>query len=364
MWPEILKIFPRATLNVYANLEHAWCLRHFPQEMNQIKILIYQPGITCHGWVKSAVLNEAWRNADLWFYPCIFQETFCHTALQAAASRTLAITSDLAALQNTVGTRGWMLSGDPHTAEWRRTALETLQNLTPETVQARLDVNESWALAHSWRAQADKLLSWVDAHPYEYRGKYIDQTTVEKILIHGSNDLLQILEIGTYTGMSLIHLMRSLPLAQGTVIDSWKNSIECPDMKHLRIRESFKRNVERAGLTSRITVHRGESQKKLSMLLAESCTYDIILVDGNHYALDTFANLILAWGLLAPGGKMMIDNYNLDADALEYEYPCAKALAVPKPAVDRFLELYATELVVLHRDSRVFLEKKEKCASV
>lgn len=370
MWPDIRTIFPYATLHIYANLEHPWCLKHFPEDMRQIQILVDQPGITCHGWVKSTVLNDAWREADIWFYPCIFQETFCHTALQAAASRTLAITSDLAALQNTVGNRGWMVPGDPRHAEWQRAALDILRQLTPQTIQEHLDANEAWARAHSWGAQSEKLLQWIDEFPLEYRGLYNwtsdvppnSRSIVQSFLIsaENKNNPLNILEIGTYTGTSLVHLLQRFPQSRGTVIDPWKNYIEYPDMQHLRIRESFKRNLTRTGLTSRVTIHRGTSQKQLIECLMKQCTFDLIVIDGSHNALDTFADLILAWALLVPGGRMMIDNYNLDASTVEYEYSCPKALVVPKVAVDRFLELYATECVVLHCEYRVFLEKKKK----
>ncbi len=39
-----------------------------------------------------AVLEDAWKTADIWFYPCTFMETFCLTALEAAKSKTFVIT--------------------------------------------------------------------------------------------------------------------------------------------------------------------------------------------------------------------------------------------------------------------------------
>ena len=59
-----------------------------------------------HGWFDKQTLADAWLSADIWFYPCIFMETFCLTALEAATTRTFAVTNDLAALQNTFGDRG------------------------------------------------------------------------------------------------------------------------------------------------------------------------------------------------------------------------------------------------------------------
>jgi hypothetical protein len=53
-------------------------------------------------------------------------ETFCLTALEAASSKTFAITNDLAALQNTVGNRGAIINGDPTTQTWQDLALQKL----------------------------------------------------------------------------------------------------------------------------------------------------------------------------------------------------------------------------------------------
>ena len=55
-------------------------------------------------------------------------ETFCITALEAAASETLVVTNDLAALRDTVGSRGVVIPGDPRTIEWREKAIDKLMD--------------------------------------------------------------------------------------------------------------------------------------------------------------------------------------------------------------------------------------------
>ena len=69
--------------------------------------------ITNHGWVNGETLRTYWKDADIWFYPCTFQETCCLTAYEAAASKTLAVTNNLAALGESVGDRGVIVEGDP-----------------------------------------------------------------------------------------------------------------------------------------------------------------------------------------------------------------------------------------------------------
>jgi predicted O-methyltransferase YrrM len=167
-----------------------------------------------------------------------------------------------------------------------------------------------------------------------------------------------ILEVGTYSGTSLIHLMNLLPGSSGVVVDPWKNYIEFPEMKYLQIQESFTRNLKQVQIEDRVTIFKAESQKKLVDFVQDQMAFHLIMVDGSHYALDTFADLILSWTLLLPGGLMIIDDYALSSNSLNYPYTCPDEFAVPKQAVDRFMEMYRTEMKILYKDYRVFLQKK------
>lgn len=187
MWPRIRACIPDAILDVYADLKHTWTLQHYPDMMKRIETLVRQPGIRCHGWVDKPTLYEAWARADIWLYPCIFQETFCLTALEAAASETLVITSDLAALRDTVGDRGLQIAGDPRSREWQDEAIQYLERVVqnPAFFVSYLRRNKEWADAHTWKNQAARLEQAIEAsrlprvvhlvlhsdHPY-YRHMY------------------------------------------------------------------------------------------------------------------------------------------------------------------------------------------------
>jgi glycosyltransferase involved in cell wall biosynthesis len=187
MWPRIRACIPDARLDVYADLKHAWTLQHYPEMMKRIETLVRQPGVHCHGWVDKPTLYEAWSRADIWLYPCIFKETFCLTALEAAASETLVIASDLAALRDTVGDRGLLIPGDPHTPEWQDEAIQCVERIVqnPSFFNSYLHRNKEWADAHSWKNQAARLVQAIETsrlprvvhlvlhsdHPY-YRHMY------------------------------------------------------------------------------------------------------------------------------------------------------------------------------------------------
>ena len=127
MWPKIVKRYPDSTLHIYCNLEQEWVNQVSPDMMKEIKVLlrINKTGVTVHGWVSKSELAKAWTTAEYWLYPCIFEETFCLTALEAAISKTHVITNGLAALSETAK-YGHTVPGNPLTPEWQSDCLTIL----------------------------------------------------------------------------------------------------------------------------------------------------------------------------------------------------------------------------------------------
>lgn len=167
MWPRIVDKFPNASLHIYSDVNGKWVNNVAGELMQQIRDLLKETennkmlNIFYHGWVKKADLAEAWKSTQYWFYPCTFMETFCLTAVEAALSKTLAITNGLAALQNTVGDRGICIPGDPSTTEWQDAALgELLSIMADDASQKReelIEKNYEWASKMTWENQAKKL---------------------------------------------------------------------------------------------------------------------------------------------------------------------------------------------------------------
>ena len=169
MWPQIQSRYSDATLNIFTDVTNAWTNANYPEEIREIIALLYlyksrYPNITNHGWVDKKTLGECWKKTHIWFYPCKFAETFCLTALEAAASKTIAITNDLGALQDTVGNRGIMIPGNTETEEWQQRALQHLFTYmdNPEHKRYIIQNNYDWALQHSWNNRAANLLQIIN----------------------------------------------------------------------------------------------------------------------------------------------------------------------------------------------------------
>lgn len=128
MWPLILQKYPTATLHTFCDTSNIWCQQYWAQEMSKIDhlLVVYKNSVINHGWVNGETLREYWAKAHVWFYPCTFEETCCLTAWEAAASKTLVVTNNLAALAESVGNRGVVVKGDARNQVWQSEILKIM----------------------------------------------------------------------------------------------------------------------------------------------------------------------------------------------------------------------------------------------
>ena len=169
MWPKIVERYPKAVLNIFTDVNNKWANDFYKEELEEIRTILadykikYSESIIMNGWVSKKVLSDYWKQSSIWFYPCKFKETFCLTALEAALTKTLAITNGLAALEDTVGSRGITVLGDVLTNVWQEAAfLQICLALdNPESVSHLIEQNYAWAKTHSWENQALNLLNMI-----------------------------------------------------------------------------------------------------------------------------------------------------------------------------------------------------------
>jgi predicted O-methyltransferase YrrM/tetratricopeptide (TPR) repeat protein len=385
LWPKIHEKQPLATLHIYSDIDGKWVNDVAAEQMKEIKALlsVYKTrenglGIHYYGWVDKKTLADSWSSADIWFYPCTFMETFCLTALEAALSKTLVITNDLAALQNSVGERGVVIKGDATSSDWQNSALEKvfeyMDSLNIETKNAFIERNYEWASKLSWENQAKNMLSnyilphnkleckqlynWTNLPFNEETGQFLK--ALEYFKTQYSEKLerpSKILEIGTYTGLSLINIVKLIPNSLGFGIDKWsnytilndkeKNSMEY--IEELQVEKSFYKNIALENLSDRIVGIKGQSKDiLLDMVIKNQDCFDFIYIDASQKALDCYIDVFLSWKLLNKGGIMAIDDYLYFVD---------DKLESPYEAVTKFLQETTGEYKVLYSGYRVFLEK-------
>jgi predicted O-methyltransferase YrrM len=299
--------------------------------------------------------------------------------LEAALTKTLVITNNLAALQNTVGHRGVVIKGEPMEIEWQEMALLKIKKyLDPENIHLKnelIERNYEWASNLSWSLQAKKLLDEHILHEkLEYKGMYNwtndlpfghKKFFLEAIQYFNNNypkvqngEQVNVLEVGTYTGISLINIVKLIPNSIGYGIDKWSNYIECDSVNsveilnnidELEIEKTFYKNIAVEGLEERIHGIKGDSYEVLFKMMTEGKRFDFIYVDGSHKAFDCYSDLILSLKLLSKGGILAIDDYLYNMEGAVVDSPFE--------GVNHFLKKHDKEIKILHKGYRVFLQK-------
>jgi len=401
MWPSIYKMNNKASLHIFSDVNGSWVNNVDPEQMKEVRKLLNEyinMNINYHSWVDKKTLADAWLSADIWFYPCTFMETFCLTALEAALTKTLVFTNDLAALQNTVGDRGIVIQGNPMTKEWKEKALEKIYGYFTSKINNDgrqiiynnyIKRNYNWAISLSWESQANKLLEqYILPNKLEYKGIYgwyndlpngtnakdIFELMLKYFNINYSSKKgqVRVLEIGTYTGISLINILKNIPNSIGYGLDTWKNYNEkalvgdtdmLKNIENLDIEKSFYMNIISSQLEDRMFGIKGDSHKVLiDMILNSSKKYDLIYIDRSHSSIDVYTDCYLSFILLNNGGMMIIDDYMYNVE--EESIPILNIKENPNllrhcpyDGINKFLERHKNEYKVLNMSYRIFLQK-------
>lgn len=294
MWGDIRNIIPDAQLNIFSDITHPWCIKNYPDEMIQIQKLILKHsdnGIVLNGWCTKTFLNKAWNNADIWLYPCVFKETFCITALEAAISKTLVITNDLAALKETVGFRGIVIPGDVRSIDWKLQVLDILQKIQHNLPENLIQTNYVWASQLSWKKQVGILrqdlqydaVIWDPVIDCIIRDKI--QICKPTILLIGSEYVKQIDEAVNKEGIFTLLLLST---------------------------QSYTEEQER------VTIYRSEPIQQLVEFIRQYISFNIVFIDERSVPNSFFLNILhLANILVQQNGILFI--YNISQQTVKVD---------------------------------------------
>ncbi|MEG4307695.1 class I SAM-dependent methyltransferase, partial [Microcoleus sp. D3_18a_C4] len=147
----------------------------------------------------------------------------------------------------------------------------------------------------------------------------------------------QVVEIGSFQGMSACWLLDNIlthPTAKITCID-------------LYFQQHFKGNIVKTGAAERVIELEGYSQDLLINLASEY--YDVAYVDGCHKPTSALQDAILSWRLVKVGGLMIFDDY-------EFTFPDSPEQDT-KIGIDVFLEMFGSQLEVVHKGYQLIVKK-------
>lgn len=175
MWPRIKLAVPEATLEVFYGFDNWEKMAVQSQDapallrISRIKgsfDVVKHMGVTYHGRVDQKTLARAFLSAGVWLSPTWFTETNCISAAEAHAAGLAMVTSPIAALNETVGDRGVMVSGDWLSDDYQSrfvvAATDALLHTTDEkrrSLQEYARNNFSWdGVVQQWEALFVELL--------------------------------------------------------------------------------------------------------------------------------------------------------------------------------------------------------------
>jgi hypothetical protein len=140
---------------------------------------------------------------------------------------------------------------------------------------------------------------WFDVHAKEWTGIFEAEHLFDKPI--------NILEIGSWEGRSTCFFLHYLKSAHITAVDTWQGGDEHSTYTQLtEIDKLFDSNV--AQFVDRVTKAQSTSLEYFRKRDSKTL-FDVIYVDGSHYADDVMIDALLSFAALKPGGIMIFDDY-------------------------------------------------------
>lgn len=159
MWPEIKKKVPFATLHVFSSMKLYGDGYDNDKYKDLYELCTKLDGVYYYGSIKQDELARHFMESELLLYPSIFPETCGITAIEAMAAECVPITSDLAALPETINECGIQIKGDPATKEFQDEFINEACNLLTEL--DKLKIYKEKCLKRDFRWES-VIQSWKD----------------------------------------------------------------------------------------------------------------------------------------------------------------------------------------------------------
>lgn len=169
IWPDVKKAIPDATLDAYYGRESYDAINAGNPErikwMDDMQLRARElDGVTDHGKQSQFDLIKYMMGSGVWAYPCPFPEIYCITAIKTQAAGCIPVSTDFAALDETVqfGTKVHIGDGGDVGAitnefleTYKAALIDTL--LHPEKQEKQRRKMIEWARSNSWLSVAE---SW------------------------------------------------------------------------------------------------------------------------------------------------------------------------------------------------------------
>jgi predicted O-methyltransferase YrrM len=161
------------------------------------------------------------------------------------------------------------------------------------------------------------------------------------------DDIREVLEVGSFEGLSSCYILQAFPHARLTCVDTWAGSDEHGGADRMgKAEANFDANTR--PFAGRITKWKETSRSFFGRTPA-AATYDLVYVDGSHRCEDVLFDGLCAYDLLKVGGTLIFDDYLWDF------YP--DIARNPANAINHFVKVMSPRMEVRMAYHQVILVK-------
>lgn len=153
-----------------------------------------------------------------------------------------------------------------------------------------------------------------------------------------------ILEIGSFRGDSAKFLINYFANSRLTCVDSWTSYPELLHINFNSVEEEFDKFQEKH--SSHVRKIKNTSKY---FFLHQNAKFDLIYLDGSHFADDVITDLINSWAVLEVGGIVICDDYLWHYYTRVRDNPCA--------AINSFLMLKRGQYRLLAVYEQIWIQK-------
>lgn len=182
VWPKIKERVPQAELHLFYSFFNWKKIAIAAEDQNQLNLIaslekqikeMSSLDVYYHGRVDQEVLAEEMLSSGVWLYPTWFSETSCLSAMESQAAGCRIITSNIAALKETVGSRGILLEGEWTSPEYQEKFIENsvkalLNNDDADRIELQKYAQEKFSLdtlAQDWEKMFFNLIEGLKINP-------------------------------------------------------------------------------------------------------------------------------------------------------------------------------------------------------
>jgi glycosyltransferase involved in cell wall biosynthesis len=141
----IHNVFPDTELHIFRKYDSQQTLVESVKELSYVHF---------HGNVNNKQIIEEFKKSEYWFYPTTFSETYCISALEAQMAGCIAISTDVASLNTTVGDHGLLIK---NTLSNQEIANEVISLMSNDEMKNKLRIKgQEWAKKQDWDIIAKK----------------------------------------------------------------------------------------------------------------------------------------------------------------------------------------------------------------